>query len=240
MTAPTITGTTANQTTINNIPIQPFTGVVIQDRNGGAPIDTVTIILSSPDFGVQSGALVDPLIPGTYQIIGTAITVTEAIRGRDVHAGAAVALSAVTTGLSLTVGSTGYVGMVEAVPLTTVTDFVGPVAPTISGTIAGQRTTNGAPVHPFSGVTVTDLNPGTSDMMFIALSNLGTTGSLSGPGLAVWPRGLGARSNICNGPSAAPKSGRLQKIRELFRGLFAAIGGSLGSYIPQSAWSYFR
>jgi hypothetical protein len=56
------------------------------------------------------------------------------------------------------------------------------VAPTISGTVAGQTTTSEAPDHPFSGVTVGDLNSGATDTLTITLA--GSGGTLSGTGLS--------------------------------------------------------
>ena len=55
-------------------------------------------------------------------------------------------------------------------------------APTITGTIAGQGTTSEAPVHPFSGVTIGDLNVGATDTLTITLNGAG--GTLSGAGLS--------------------------------------------------------
>ena len=57
------------------------------------------------------------------------------------------------------------------------------VAPTISGTHATPTTADG-PVHPFSGVTIGDQNAGSTDTLTITLSSDGTTGLLSGTGLA--------------------------------------------------------
>ena len=55
------------------------------------------------------------------------------------------------------------------------------LAPTISGTKAGQATTSEAPVKPFSGVTVADPNAGATETLTIAVSGAG--GALSGTGL---------------------------------------------------------
>ncbi|WP_409977873.1 beta strand repeat-containing protein, partial [Bradyrhizobium sp. SZCCHNS2005] len=56
------------------------------------------------------------------------------------------------------------------------------VAPTITGTAAGQTTTSEAAVHPFSGVTIGDGNVGATDTLTITLSGAG--GTLSGAGLS--------------------------------------------------------
>ena len=62
------------------------------------------------------------------------------------------------------------------------TDFVGPVAPTISGT-SNARTTNTTVTKPFSGVTITDLNAGATDTLSITVPTGVSTGVLSGTGL---------------------------------------------------------
>jgi len=46
--------------------------------------------------------------------------------------------------------------------------------PTISGTVAGQTTTNGAALDPFAKVTICDPNAGASETLFITLSGSGT------------------------------------------------------------------
>ena len=50
------------------------------------------------------------------------------------------------------------------------TDTDAAVAPTISGTVGGQQTTADAPVDPFSGVTIGDLNANATDTLTITLS----------------------------------------------------------------------
>ena len=132
-----------------------------------------------------------------------------------------MAPSAVLTSLGLSVvGATGP--STTASPTTTVTDFVGPVAPTISGAVAGQRTTDAAPVDPFSGVTVDDPNAGASDMLTITLSNGGTTGALSGPGLAGGTAGV----YTLTGSTAEQITTQLDGL------VFTPTFGALGSVTP--------
>lgn len=57
-----------------------------------------------------------------------------------------------------------------------------PVAPTITGTRAGQTTTSRAPINPFTGVTIGDGNWAALDTLTITLSGAG--GTLSGTGLS--------------------------------------------------------
>src|SRR5204862_6357978 len=65
---------------------------------------------------------------------------------------------------------------------TAVVDTLGSVAPTISGTRAGQTTSSQNPIDPFTGVTIGDLNVGAIDTLTITLSGAG--GTLSGAGLS--------------------------------------------------------
>ncbi len=53
--------------------------------------------------------------------------------------------------------------------------------PTITGTVAGQQSTNESPVTPFSQTTITDANLGATDTLTIVLGGAG--GTLSGTGL---------------------------------------------------------
>ena len=59
------------------------------------------------------------------------------------------------------------------------------IAPRIAGTLANQTTTSEAPVHPFSGVTITDANSGATDVLTITVGGAG--GALSGAGLWAGP-----------------------------------------------------
>ena len=64
--------------------------------------------------------------------------------------------------------------------------FVG--GPSITGTVAGQKTLSEAPVSPFSTVKIEDTNPGATETLTINLSDsgpTGLTGVLSGNGLTL-------------------------------------------------------
>ncbi|BAM91984.1 putative calcium binding hemolysin protein [Bradyrhizobium oligotrophicum S58] len=63
-----------------------------------------------------------------------------------------------------------------------IVDSYAGVLPKITGTITGQMTTSEASVHPFSTVTIEDLNVGATDTLTITLSGAG--GILSGTGLS--------------------------------------------------------
>ena len=70
------------------------------------------------------------------------------------------------------------------------TDIDPALAPSITGTVAGQTTTSEAPVDPFASVTISDPNMGATDALTITLSNNGTTGTLSGQGLSGGTNGV--------------------------------------------------
>jgi hypothetical protein len=62
------------------------------------------------------------------------------------------------------------------------------VAPTITGTEAGQTTTSQAAVKPFAGVTIADTNSGATDKLTIEVGGAG--GTLSGTGLSGGTNGI--------------------------------------------------
>jgi VCBS repeat-containing protein len=73
---PTISGTVANQSTIAEAPVQPFSGVTMGDPDAAAT-DTLTITLSSN--GTKLGTLSGTGLTGsgaTYQLAGTAAAIT--------------------------------------------------------------------------------------------------------------------------------------------------------------------
>ena len=53
MAQPTISGTVANQQTTQDAPFFPFSGILIDDPNAGAPTDTLTIDLTNDGTGQQ-------------------------------------------------------------------------------------------------------------------------------------------------------------------------------------------
>jgi hypothetical protein len=69
VTGPTITGTVADQTTTNEAPLDPFSGVAIADSSPGAPTQTLDIQLSDGGLtGVLSGTGVTGGLFGLYTI----------------------------------------------------------------------------------------------------------------------------------------------------------------------------
>ena len=175
--APTITGTTAGQTTANEKAVSPFSGVTIGDANSGAS-ETLTITLSGGG-GTLSGTGLSG--SGPYTLTGSAATVTSELDALQFTAAAGAPGSQTTTTFTLSDASSAYAtATVNAT--TTVIDVDGAVAPTITGTTAGQTTANEKAVSPFSGVTIGDANSGASETLTITLSGGG--GTLSGNGLS--------------------------------------------------------
>jgi Ca2+-binding RTX toxin-like protein len=183
--APTITGTVAGQTTAPEAPVTPFFGVTITDQNSNA-VDTLTITYSGP------GALADGAsftgtsslsgASGDYTLTGTAGAITTELDALSFTPVDGVPNTSVTTTFTLSDLSSAY--STPAVDsTTTVVDSDTAVAPTITGTKAGQTTTSEAPVKPFSGVTITDANNGGTEIDTLSIT-LSGGGTLSGTGLS--------------------------------------------------------
>jgi autotransporter passenger strand-loop-strand repeat protein len=176
--APTITGTVAGQMTTSELAVTPFSGVTITDANAGAN-DTLTITVGGTG-GVLTGTGLAGGAGGIYTLSGTAATVTSELDALSFTPnGQANASSTATLGLSDL--SNAY-GSATVDNTTTVIDTDPAVAPTITGTVAGQTTTSEAAVTPFSGVTITDANAGATDTLTITVG--GTGGVLRGTGLS--------------------------------------------------------
>jgi hypothetical protein len=188
---PTIAGTKSNQQTTLDAVVNPFTGVTIGDLNTSA-MDTLTITLSNSGTGgtLADGNGFSGLVSkgaGVYTLSGTAGTVTNELDALLFTPAKGAQGSTTTTTFTLSDLSSGYATPVTD-NATTVTD-TDPFAPTIVLTHA-TTTTNDAAVHPFTGVTIGDLNPGATDTLTITLSNSGATGKLSGTGLTGGTNGV--------------------------------------------------
>ena len=189
----TILGSVANQVTTDEKATAPFATVTIADANPGSPTETVTVTPSA----TANGALSDPNAAtdgstasgGAITLKGTAAQVTTALDGL-VFTPAAHEVAPgqqVTTGFTITdLNSAGQTATdrTSSVGATAVND-----APTISGTKAGQTTTDYVALQPFEGISVTDPDVGTQDSLAITLKNSSgaatdVIGTLSGTGLA--------------------------------------------------------
>ncbi|WP_409999057.1 beta strand repeat-containing protein, partial [Bradyrhizobium sp. SZCCHNRI2007] len=154
-TPPTVTITSAAEA--SNVANQTITGTVTLDGAAAVVGQTVTL----KDNGTTIGTAI-------VQADGTfSATVMLANQGAN-------SIVAIVTD---SFGNTGT----SAAVVDTLGNVVS-VAPTITGTTAGQTTTSEAAVHPFSGVTIGDANVGATDTLTITLSGAG--GTLSGAGLS--------------------------------------------------------
>ena len=183
-TAPTITGTVAGQTTTSEAPVHPFAGVTISDLNNGAT-DTLTITLSNGGTtGTLSGQGLSGGNNGVYTLAAaSAATITQELDALVFTPSTGTPGSSTTTTFTLDdLSSADPTPTVSS--STTVISTGSAAAPTISGALAGQTTTSETQVKPFVGVTIADSNSGATDTLTITLSNGGTTGALSGQGLA--------------------------------------------------------
>jgi len=181
----TITGTHVTATP-GDLAVTPFSGVTITDP--GATAETLTIAPSPDANGVLSGPGLSADVSGVYTLTAaTAAAMTTALDALTFTPATGAPGSVTTTTFTLT--GTSDVSPTPVInAATTVTD-TDAVAPTITGAVAGQTTIAEAPINPFSGVTVGDLNAGATDTLIIFPSGGGTTGTLSGAGLSSGPPG---------------------------------------------------
>lgn len=176
--APVFAGGTASITTMSEAAVTPFAGLTLTDANAGGT-DTLTITVSGTG-GTLSGAGLVAGPGGTYTLASPAATVTGALDALSFVPTAGRANTSGVTTLRITDQNNAYATPVSAAAVT-ITNQDPAIAPTITG--GGTVTTlNDAPVHPFAGVTVTDVNAAAIDTVTITATGAG--GSLSGAGLA--------------------------------------------------------
>uniref|UniRef100_UPI00291677EA beta strand repeat-containing protein n=1 Tax=Bradyrhizobium sp. SZCCHNRI1003 TaxID=3057275 RepID=UPI00291677EA len=160
-------------------------GAVVDVRNYVAPMVTITGVSHSGYGAAQtiSGTVVSG---GVAAVAGQSVTLMDngvTVGTATVQANGTFSTSIALPSLSansivaMVTDSYGNIGKSAAV----IDSYAG-VLPKISGTVAGQMTTSEAPVHPFSTVSIDDLNVGATDTLTITLSGAG--GTLSGTGLS--------------------------------------------------------
>ncbi len=177
--APTITGTKAGQKTTSEAAVKPFAGVTIADPNSGAT-DKLTITVGGAG-GTLSGSGLSGGTSGIYTLAGTAAAVTSELDALSFKPKAGKPNTTSTSTFTLSDKSSAY-ATATVNSTTTVIDTDPAVAPTITGTKAGQKTTSEAAVKPFSGVTIADANSGATDKLTITVGGAG--GTLTGTGLS--------------------------------------------------------
>ncbi|WP_428393996.1 beta strand repeat-containing protein [Lichenicoccus sp.] len=188
----TISGTAAAQATTDEAAITPFALVAIADPNAGSPTETVTVTPSS----TANGALSDPNAASdgstaggdAITLEGTAFQVTAALDGLVFTPAAHEVAPGQTVTTGFTITDLNSAGQTATDRTTTVVATAVNDAPTISGTQAGQMTTDNVALQPFKGVSVTDPDLGTQVSLAITLRTSGgaateANGTLSGSGL---------------------------------------------------------
>jgi len=168
--APTITGySTANQATSNEATVRPFAGITFTDPNAGSPTETVTVTMTGAGgtfsgLGTPSGSV--------YTITGTSALMQVVLRTAVFRPTAGAAGSVNTTHFTVTdTSSSGGPAVSSTANAITVVNTDSAVAPTITGSVAAQRTFNQGPVSLFSNVVIHDTNGGSpTETLSIVLS----------------------------------------------------------------------
>ena len=174
-----ITGTAAGQAITDLTTIAPFSKVTIADSNI-SQTETVTVTLSAAANGKLSnlGGGSYNATTGVYIDTGTSAVVTAALDALvfTPNVNQVAPGSTVTTGFAITDTDTAGTKATDSTTTVVATDVA--VPPTISGTVAGQLTSDRKTIAPFSKVTIGDLNPGQTETVTVTISST-ANGALS-------------------------------------------------------------
>jgi ELWxxDGT repeat protein len=183
----TISGTTSGQGVPDTSTATPFAHVKITDPNAGQT-ETLKVTLSAPANGSLGnlGGGGYNTTTGVWSDTGSAATVTAALDGLVFTPTAHQVAPGQTVTTSFTVADTDTAGLRVTDSTTSVIATAGGVLPTISGTVAGQATTDQIPITPFPNVSITDPNPNQTETATVTLSSA-ANGSLAnlGSGAAI-------------------------------------------------------
>lgn len=168
-----IAGLPAAPTGSDTAPANPFAGVTITDNNT-AP-ETATVTLSSTTDGALSDSVAGTVqSDGSYTVSGTAAQVQAALQGlvftpvaHQVAPGESVSTE---FNLSLTDGTQTVAGT-SSLTVTASAD-----APVVSNSAPNQIGTANTALQPFTGVTISDPDTGTTEAVTITLTD-GATGT---------------------------------------------------------------
>ena len=169
--SPTITGTAAQQTVADSAMIMPFLGVTIEDLNFGQ-VGTLTVTSSSPANGTLTslGGFRYNQATGAYTMTGSAAALTAALDGLVFNPTARQLSPGQTVTTVFTISDTDTASASVSDNKTSVIATIGTVAPTISGTTAGQTVAAPGTILPLAGVVIGDLNLGQTETVTVALS----------------------------------------------------------------------
>ena len=175
--APTVGGTVAGQALLDTKTLAPFAKVSIGDVVPTQSV-SVTVTLDHPANGTFTAASLSAVSgttwtlssPGVYTVSGTAANVTKAIEKLvfSPTANEVVPGSTVTTNFTVAVndGTHTTTNNSTTVVVTSVNN-----APTITGTIAKQPTTDKTAVNPFPSVTISDPDVGQTLSVIVTLDS---------------------------------------------------------------------
>jgi hypothetical protein len=203
--APVIAGAVAGQTTTDEATLSPFSGVAISDVDFGQT-ETVTVTLSNATNGALSNLDGGSFDSGTgvYSVTGTDAAVTTAVDGLVFTPTAHQVAPGGSVTTTFTIAATDTAGGTNSDSTTTVDTTAVNDPPVITGTVAGQRTSDNATIQPFSDVTISDPDVGASETVTITLTDGGTPtdgdGMLSGTGLT--ETGTGTYTLAAGSPNA--------------------------------------
>jgi plastocyanin len=172
---------------------RPFDTLIITDPNPGQT-DTVTLTLSTTANGTLSNLGIGgyDATTGIYTATGSSVAITAALNVLVFTPNAHQVAPGQTVTTTFTIVDTDTAGVSVTDSTTSVIATTVGVPPTITGTAAGQATTDRIPITPFPRIAVTDVNAGQTETVTVTLSAAqnGTLINLGGggysPATGVW------------------------------------------------------